>query len=91
MNNSVTEIVGREVRAAMVRKGWNIQDLAGNLEISPPTLSRYLRGDRDFPASTLIAALRMLDVEFGDFAKRVETEVTRSINEAVASSGLSAS
>lgn len=70
------EIIGREVKVAMLRKKLRIQDLAGNLEISPTTLARYLRADRDFPASTLLDALRMLDVDYGDFAKRVDDAVT---------------
>lgn len=79
MTDSLTKIIGREVRAGMVRKGWTIQDLAGNLEVTPPTLSRYLRGDRDFPASVLINALRMLDVDYGEFSKRVDAAMDASV------------
>lgn len=90
MNNQVAEIIGREVRVAMLRKGWTMQALAGNLDLSPATLSRYLRGDRDFPSSTLLTTLRMLDVDFGDFAKHVDAETANAIDEIVRASGVTA-
>lgn len=82
MTLSMQEIIGREVRVAMVRKGWDTRDLAGNLDIMPATLSRYLRGDRDIPSTTLLTALRMLDVDLSDFGKRVDEEIDVSVEQA---------
>lgn len=73
------QAIGREIRSGMARKGWAARDLAGNLGIATGTLLRYLRGERDFPSTTLLDALRMLDMSYGDFAVRIDEAADASI------------
>lgn len=78
---NMNTLIGRAVRAEMARKGWTMHELAANLDIAPTSLSRYLKGDREFPATVLIKAVRALSVSYGDFFNRLEAEFDQVIND----------
>lgn len=54
--------VAGEVRAAIARAGVSARSLASEVEMSPASLSRKLRGDVSFSVEEVIAIANQLDV-----------------------------
>lgn len=90
MADSLPRIIGKQIIAARVSRGWSQADLANNTDISQGTISRYESGDRRSPdASNLmkIADATGVTVDFllgrekVNVAERVKASRERAISD----------
>lgn len=65
--------IAGEVRAAVAREGVSARSLAREVEMSPASLSRKLRGDVSFSVEELIAIANFLDVSVTSLIPRAES------------------
>lgn len=67
--------IASEVRAEMARKQISRAEVAKTANISLPTLTRRLNGDRPFYVDELDAISRLLHINLSDLITRSETPV----------------
>lgn len=67
--------IASEVRAEMARQKISKNDVAKEINVSLPTLTRRLSGDRPFYVDELDALSRLFRVPLSDLIERSEVEV----------------
>lgn len=74
LSKSTTEalrILGTSVRAARLRRGWSVQQLAERVGVSHPTIVKVERGDPGVALGTAFEAATLLGVPlYGDLESR---------------------
>lgn len=71
----LTLALGRELKGAIAARGFTVVDVASRLGVERSTLSRYLNGKRQIPATLFVMAARMIGIEPGVLTTRARSRV----------------
>jgi transcriptional regulator with XRE-family HTH domain len=63
-DDPITRAVAAKVREVLERRDWTMTRLAEQAELSLPTVTRWLNGQRGIPHESMIRALDALGLEF---------------------------
>lgn len=73
-DNPITQSIAAQLRARRAEKRVEVKDLAARTDVTVVSLSRYLNGKRDIPASTFAIICAALDLDGGKVLNKAMEE-----------------